>query len=357
VSLATRTFAVSSSGLKRLAEKPIALLSTTIVLAALACSSEDSLTEPSIGSSATQASANTYAAVDLGTLGGGSFSVATAINPAGQVVGFGEVGSGATFRSYGFIWQNGVMTDLGSLGGRITRALDINARGQVVGTSSTADGLGHAFVWQKGTMFDLGPGQATAINPAGLVVGTNSAAHAALWEKGRVTDLGTLGGCCSQATGINPAGQVVGASQTSGGDFHAFLWQKGVMLDLGTLGGTISWAEGITPSGKVIGWSSLAGGRGDGQLHAFLWENGVMTDLGTLGGSQAEAFAINPRGQVVGSVHGLGRAFLWDKGGVAYLGTLGGSFSSAEGINPAGQVVGRSETADREVHATLWRRQ
>ncbi len=51
--------------------------------------------------------------LDLGDLGGGA-SIATAINARGQVTGISlrEDGSQA-----GFIWQNGVMTDLGSLGG------------------------------------------------------------------------------------------------------------------------------------------------------------------------------------------------------------------------------------------------
>src|SRR5436309_1280046 len=53
---------------------------------------------------------------NLGTLPGGRVSFAYAINHAGQVVGVSEVGSGA------FLWQNGVMTDLGTLGGASSSA-------------------------------------------------------------------------------------------------------------------------------------------------------------------------------------------------------------------------------------------
>jgi len=43
----------------------------------------------------------------------------------------------------------GVMTDLGTLGGEYSVARGINGRGQVVGWSATADGRHHAFLWEK----------------------------------------------------------------------------------------------------------------------------------------------------------------------------------------------------------------
>ena len=134
--------------------------------------------------------------VDLGTLNGGSFSVATAINPAGKVVGLQRGGGG----DHRFSELRLSMEERSSHRSRLARrerhqSAGHNPRGQVVGTSSTTQGLGHAFLWDKGVMTDLGPGEATAINPAGQVVGTNFAPHAVLWAKQAVTDLGTLGGC------------------------------------------------------------------------------------------------------------------------------------------------------------------
>lgn len=46
--------------------------------------------------------------------------------------------------------------DLGTLGGTYAITADINASDQVVGTSSTVDGARHAFLWQAGVMTDLG---------------------------------------------------------------------------------------------------------------------------------------------------------------------------------------------------------
>ena len=94
----------------------ITLLSAGVALGMLACTSEDSPTTPSGSPTAALATAAAaeYRAVDLGTLGGAG-SIAFGINKNGQIVGQSLT---AQTQNHAFLWSAGVMTDLGTLGGR-----------------------------------------------------------------------------------------------------------------------------------------------------------------------------------------------------------------------------------------------
>jgi probable HAF family extracellular repeat protein len=70
------------------------------------------------------------------------------------------------------------MIDLGTLGGNFSVATAINTQGEVVGGSYTVDGPMHAFLWQSGTgMVDLGT--LVGDTPAALVQSTTRARS---WE-------------------------------------------------------------------------------------------------------------------------------------------------------------------------------
>jgi probable HAF family extracellular repeat protein len=99
----------------------------------------------------------------------------------------------------------------------------------------TADGQSHAFLWRQGQMIDLGTlggvwSEGLLIDAHGRVAGNSETAsgdtHAFFWEQGQMIDLGTLGGfhISSLANAMNDHGQVVGSSWTAGGRIRAVLW-------------------------------------------------------------------------------------------------------------------------------------
>jgi probable HAF family extracellular repeat protein len=182
---------------------------------------------------------------------------AKAINQAGQIVGDFPVGSEA----HAFLWSAGSATDLGPA----AHASALNDAGQVVGFAQlNGSSAWHAFQHTGSGFTDLGTlggtnSAALAIDGAGEIVGIsqvagNGARHAFLYSGAWMSDLGTLGGD-SQANGINSSGQIVGWSTTPGGQRHAVLWISGRMVDLNTLSGldvVLEEATAINDFGQVV---------------------------------------------------------------------------------------------------------
>ena len=96
--------------------------------------------------------------IDLGTLDNGTQSTATVIGDDGVVAGFGFLaGNSGPFHAFVRTRANGVV-DLSTLGGLSSSPTAINSKGDVVGFSDMPDQTFHAFLWtaRDGVMHDLG---------------------------------------------------------------------------------------------------------------------------------------------------------------------------------------------------------
>ncbi len=289
-----------------------------------------------------------YTITNLGGLGGPA--IAWAIS--GQyIAGYSQVPNG---NFHAFLYNQGTMTDLGTLGGDSSFAYGVSGS-TVVGYSNTNGSQGQeAFVYQNGIMTglgDLGGGvsEARAVSKAGIVGYSTTAAgynHAFLYRNGQMTDIGTLGGNYSYAYGISDTGEIVGESTTAGDQFtHAFSWQNGVFTDLGVLpGGDTSEAYAVNNTGLVTGLAYLPG---DYYYHAFLYQNGTMNDLGALI-QWSYGTAINDAGQVVGITSAYdgtsAYGFLYQNDTSVDLGSLINNSNwylrQAYGIGSDGEIVG-----------------
>ncbi len=216
-------------------------------------------------------------AIDLGTLPGGNYSHAFAINN-GRIVGKwgnnvkGNPGIGA------FLYQNGKMLDIHTdLGTPSSWARGVSANGQVCGWMGTTQSVD---------------------------------ARAFIWKDGRVTELPAIpGGFTSEAWATNGAGtQIVGAGNWIDPDTRmiyarAFSYANGEMINLGTVPGHLtSYATDVSDQGVVIG--SLASGAAGG----FIWYEGTMVDVSTLidpttGVEVTGCSAINSSGQIAATGH------------------------------------------------------
>lgn len=262
-----------------------------------------------------------YTYSQIGTLGGPS-SAAFGLNDLGQVVGWANIPActvnGHACR-HAFLWDAGVLTDLGVLPGdeeSVARA--INNSGVIVGTSEQnvifGSGVYHAAVFGGPAPLplpDLGLGQSWVqdVNEAGQMVGFSgdpvvNRDRAVLWQGGVISNIGdTESHSYNRAQGLSDSGAVVGFA------WNLFQPNDSIAYDGGwkTIGGIDgpfqnSEANDINSAGVVAGFQAFPSGN----WHAALWVPGApgATDLGTLPGLEvSELFDINDAGWAVGRAY------------------------------------------------------
>ncbi len=256
--------------------------------------------------------------IDLGVISGVGNSTGRALTSRGQVVGMATTIHPKT-EDHAFIYQgvpgkDGRMVDLGTLGGSVSSAYAVNDAGQIVGQSTTAsesrDGgryIYHAFLYdgipgKGGRMYDLGmlPGGgysvAYDINASGEIVGTSGVSghgkHAFRYQGipgkgGRMIALPGAWNC--EAYGINDEGYVVGNS-----DMGGIVWKPD-----GSIVNLRKWLAEVNPR-AASHWAMLRPGR--------ITNNGLIFGSGLIDDGMSHdpifhSFILDASGLVSGAKH------------------------------------------------------
>jgi probable HAF family extracellular repeat protein len=193
----------------------------------------------------------------------------------------------------------------------------------------TPSGTNHAASWDlSGSIRDLSThclscsSRATAINPAGIIVGWTAArpATAAWWDRRGVHTLASFGGNLSEANAVNANGDIVGDAFTSSFDPYAVLWQGGSVIDLGLLPGTTgSYPTSVSSDTWIVG-------------------------IGLNYGFESRAFLVVPD-PVCGDMRDL--TALLDSSGAGW------TLTRANGNNDRHQIIGQGVAPDGGYHAFL----
>jgi probable HAF family extracellular repeat protein len=210
-----------------------------------------------------------------------------------------------------FLWQDGQWMST-----PITQAAanDINKRNSVAGFQGTTAGES-AFLYRNGVLFTLptlggNRAEANAVNDSDVVVGWSltmaGQQHAFRYDNGSMTDLGTLGGSVSIANDINSHGVIVGQSSDAASMFHAFVFDDSGMRPISCNVQGTSEATAVNDHGAIVGDFTMD--VRSGPFHGFLCDNGELTLLDDIpavsasGFSQLQPSDINERGWIVGTM-------------------------------------------------------
>lgn len=282
-----------------------------------------------------------YVAHDVG-FGSAIVPGLSGLNNRGQVMGRFYNSQGAL---QAFLWENGVATEIGSLGGSSAPStpVDINDSGVVLGWSETPEGVTR-FLFHDGVLAAT-EGVLWAINDRGHTVGD------ALYADGARTEAPAMGNGPSEALALNESDHATGFGRPLPFGWHPFLWAGAEFTDLGTLGGPAGQGWDINERDQIVGWMHNSSIRD----RPFLYDQGQVIDLGSVSGSDSGvATSINNRGDIVGydGVRGAPEeGWVGRRGQLTALSSLlvdGSCFQIIDPIeiNDSGYIAGRAWDCD-----------
>jgi probable HAF family extracellular repeat protein len=261
-----------------------------------------------------QGPAPEYTVTDLGAWN------PTAINRAGDIVGFS---SGGPLHS--LLWSQGVLTDLGTMGGSDALALGINDARQISGVLNGSSGFEH-FIFTNGAVTRLGTHPATyyatRINNTGDVAGQIAGPQAFWYSHIDGVHYLTAPGCGgSYGVDINDSGLVLGGGVACGSSSAlGFVWRNGSPQMLPQPPGYadgVAEPYGVNAGGQIVGAVAVNNGNAQPTLWRPDGAGGYTATilplpLGVTNGIGAFAKDINDLGTIVGWAHDPFRAVIWD---------------------------------------------
>jgi probable HAF family extracellular repeat protein len=287
---------------------------------------------------------------DLGTIGGGGWSGASAVNNSGTIVGNASLPTppfSGLWIFRGFVYENGAMRDIGTLGGTSSYLYDINNSGTGRGLlrhGGRTPGRDRLSQWRSAAARG-DPGKQLrarrertrrrhrqqrfrrmavrqrrghdAEGHSGSARGGLYATHADGHQRSR---LDHRHGIEEWRPVVRSDAQVEEPIMTMNSLARSLFAAAALCLsvaqaapapqwtiaDIGALSNFGAVARGVNDRGDIVGysWVPAKPGESSGGNHAFLWQNGAMVDLGLSPGTpghspNSQGYAVNDRGTVL----------------------------------------------------------
>ncbi|MDP2997174.1 MAG: right-handed parallel beta-helix repeat-containing protein [Bryobacterales bacterium] len=207
-----------------------------------------------------------------------AMTVVTAITKTGDIGGYYTEASGL---EHGFILSGGRFTTIPDYPGfEMTRALGLNAKGEMVGMiyNRAGDTRYRGFVWSGGQFIMIDYPESNLMtclfkindesDAAGHWQDTTGIIHGLLWSKGKLTSFDVPGASQTMIDvgKIIPAGDIAGPYRDLRGKTKGFLLSKGAVTRLDMPGAQQTFVRDMNNLGNLVGNYIDAGGVSHGLL-------------------------------------------------------------------------------------------